>query len=138
MCYSSPLTAVGYIGYTTPNTTQPQEASIMNISEYTYLMDNYIQTAYEEFKQDDTRDLEDIVHEIADGSQQVIYYGKAWDFVSFVRFADLYEYEAAQEMVNDIGENTSDLDTLMTQMAYWLIYNIVRGAVEERLESEEE
>lgn len=110
----------------------------MNISEYTDLMNTYIQTAYEEFKQDDTRDLEDIVHEIADGSQHVIYYGKAWDFVSFVRFADLYGYEAAQEMINDIGEHTADLDTLMTQMAYWLIYNIVRGAVEERLESEEE
>ncbi len=108
----------------------------MNISEYTYLMDNYIQTAYEEFKQDDTRDLEDIVHELADSSQHVIYYGKAWDLVDFVRFADLSEYEEAQEMINDIGEHTSDLDTLMTQMAYWLIYNIVRGAVEERLEEE--
>ena len=109
----------------------------MDITEYTYLMDNYIQTAYEEFKQDDTRDLEDIVHEIADGSQHVIYYGKAWDFVAFVRFADLSEYEEAQEMIKDLGEQTSDLDTLMTQMAYWLIYNIVRGAVEERLEAEE-
>jgi hypothetical protein len=110
----------------------------MNISEYTYLMDNYIQTAYEEFKQDDTQDLEDIVHEIADGSQHVIYYGKAWDFVSFVRFADFDEYREAQSILEDIGENTADLDTLMTQTAYWLIYNIVRGAVEERLESEEE
>lgn len=110
----------------------------MNYSEYTDLMDTYIETAYEEFKQDDTRDLEDIVHELADSSQHVIYYGKAWDFVSFVRFADLSEYEAAQEMINDIGEHTSDLDTLMTQLAYWLIYNIVRGAVEERLEEEGE
>ena len=110
----------------------------MNHLEYTQTMDSLINSAYEEFKRDDTQDLEDIVHEIADGHQWVIYYGMAWDFVSFVRFADLYEYEAAQEMVNDIGENTSDLDTLMTQMAYWLIYNIVRGAVEERLESEEE
>lgn len=109
----------------------------MNHSEYTDLMDTYIQTVYEELKQDDTRDLEDIVHEIADGSQHVIYYGKAWDFVSFVRFADLDEYVEAQEMINDIGGNTTDLDTLMTQTAYWLIYNIVRGAVEERLESEE-
>jgi hypothetical protein len=109
----------------------------MNISEYTYLMDNYIQTAYEEFKQDDTRDLGDIVHEIADSSQHVIYYGKAWDFVSFVRFTDLSEYEEAQGMINDIGEHTAGCDELMTKMAYWLIYNIVRGAVEERLEEEE-
>lgn len=110
----------------------------MNHSEYTYLMDNYIQTAYEEFKQDDTRDLEDIVHQIADGSEDVIYYGKAWDFVSFVRFAYLSEYEEAQEMINDIGEHTSDLDTLMTQLAYWIMYNIIYGAVQERLDEEEE
>lgn len=135
MFYSSPLTAVGYLGYTTPNTTQPQEASIMHHLEYTDLMNTYIETAYEELKQDDTRDLEDIVHEIADGSQHVIYYGKAWDFVSFVRFADLYEYTEAQDILENNVE-TADLDTLITQMAYWLIYNIVRGAVEEKLEKE--
>jgi hypothetical protein len=110
----------------------------MHHLEYTELMNTYIETAYEELKQDDTRDLEDIVHEIADGSQHVIYCGKAWDFVSFVRFADLYEYEAAQEMINDIGEHTADLDTLMTQMAYWIMYNIIYGAVQERLEKEGE
>ena len=110
----------------------------MNHSEYTQTMNSLIDSAYEEFKRDDTQELSDIAHEIADGHQWVIYYGMAWDFVSFVRFADLYEYEAAQEMINDIGEHTSDLDTLMTQLAYWLISNIVRGAVEERLEAEEE
>lgn len=108
----------------------------MNYDEYTTTMNSLIDSVYEEFKRDDTQDLGDIVHEIADGHQWVIYYGMAWDFVSFVRFADLYEYEAAQEMINDISEHTSDLDTLMTQLAYWLIYNIVRGAVQERLESE--
>ena len=110
----------------------------MNHSEYTQTMDSLINSAYEEFKRDETQDLGDIVHEIADGHQWVIYYGTAWDFVSFVRFADLYEYEAAQEMINDIGEHTSDLDTLITKMAYWIMYNNVYGAVYERLEAEEE
>ena len=110
----------------------------MNHSEYTQTMNSLIDSAYEEFKRDDTQDLEDIVHEIADGHQWVIYYGKAWDFVSFVRRIDFDEYTEAQGILEDIGENTADLDTLMTQTAYWLIYNIVRGAVEEKLEKEEE
>ena len=110
----------------------------MNHSEYTETMYSLIDSVYEEFKRDDTQELSDIVHEVADGHQWVIYYGKAWDLVDFVRFNDLHEYEEAQEMINDIGEGTTDLDTLMTQMAYWIMYNVVYGAVQERLEKEEQ
>jgi hypothetical protein len=108
----------------------------MNYSEYTDLMDTYIQLAYDEFKQDDSRDLSDIVYEIADSSEYVIYFGKAWDLVSFVRLSDFDEYLEAQNVLEDIGEFCHELDTLMTKMAYWLIFNIVRGVVLERLDEE--
>ena len=108
----------------------------MNHSEYTQTMNSLINSAYEELKRDDTQELSDIVHEIADGHQWVIYYGMAWDFVSFVRLHDFDEYLEAQNILEDIGEFCHELDTLMTKMAYWLIFNIVLGSVEERLDEE--
>ena len=108
----------------------------MNHSEYTTTMNSLIDSAYEELKRDDTQELTDIVHEIADGHQWVIYYADAWDLVSFVRQFDFSEYSEAQEIMEDIGEETTDLDTLMTKTAYWIIFNVVHGAVQERLEEE--
>jgi hypothetical protein len=108
----------------------------MNHSEYTTTMNSLINSAYEELKRDDTQELSDIVHEIADSSEYVIYFGKAWDLVSFVRLHDFDEYLEAQNILEDIGEFCHELDTLMTKMAYWLIFNIVLGSVEERLDEE--
>lgn len=108
----------------------------MNHSEYTQTMNSLINSAYEELKRDDTQELSDIVHEIADSSEYVIYFGKAWDLVSFVRLHDFDEYLEAQNILEDIGEFCHELDTLMTKMAYWLIFNIVLGSVEERLDEE--
>jgi hypothetical protein len=110
----------------------------MNFNEYTETMHSLIDSVYEEFKRDDTQELSDIVHETVDGHQWVIYYAHAWDLVGFVRRIDFDEYAEAQDMLSDIGEHTSDLDTLMTQIAYWIMYNNVYGAVCERLEEEEE
>ena len=110
----------------------------MNHSEYVQTMNSLIDSVYDEFKRDDTQELSDIVHETVDGHQWVIYYADAWDLVSFVRQFDFSEYSDAQNIVDDIGEETAYLDTLMTKMAYWIMYNNVYGAVYERLESEEE
>ena len=110
----------------------------MNHSEYTQTMNSLINSAYEELKRDDTQELSDIVHEIADSSEYVIYFGKAWDLVSFVRLHDFDEYLEAQYTIENVCEPTTDLDALVTQMAFWVMYNIVYGAVQERLEAEEE
>lgn len=110
----------------------------MNFNEYTETMHSLIDSVYEELKRDDTQELSDIVHEMVDGHQWVIYYAHAWDLVSFVRQFDFHEYSDAQNIVDDIGEETAYLDTLMTKMAYWIMYNNVYGAVYERLEAEEE
>ena len=110
----------------------------MNHSEYTQTMNSLIDSAYEEFKRDDTQELMDICHDIADGHQWVIYYADAWDLVSFVRQFDFSEYAEAQSILEDIGELTADLDTLASQLAYWIMYNNIHGAVQERLEAEEE
>jgi hypothetical protein len=108
----------------------------MNYDEYTTTMNSLIDSAYEELKRDDTQELSDIVHEMVDGHQWVIYYAQAWDLVSFVRQFDFSEYSEAQEILEDIGEETTDLDTLMTKTAYWIIFNVVHGAVQERLDEE--
>lgn len=110
----------------------------MNHSEYTQTMDSLINSAYEELKRDDTQELSDIVHEMVDGHQWVIYYAQALDLVSFVRRIDFDEYAEAQSILEDIGELTTDLDTLASQLAFWIMYNNVYGAVYERLEAEEE
>ena len=110
----------------------------MNYDEYTTTMYALIDSAYEELKRDDTQELSDIVHEMVDGHQWVIYYAQALDLVSFVRRIDFDEYAEAQSILEDIGELTADLDTLASQLAYWIMYNNVYGAVQERLESEEE
>ena len=111
----------------------------MNVTEYTETLETLIKYAHWEYKREDnTQDLQDLVHEIVDGHARIIYTKQSWDFVSFVRFVDSFEYEEAQSMLNDIGEHTSDLDTLMSQMAYWIMFNIVYGAVQERLEAQEE
>jgi hypothetical protein len=110
----------------------------MNFNEYTETMHSLIDSVYEEFKRDDTQELSDIVHETVDGHQWVIYYAHAWDLVSFVRRIDFDEYTEAQGILEDIGENTADLDTLVTQMSYWIMYNIINGAVQERLEEDGE
>ena len=110
----------------------------MNFNEYTKIMHSLIDSVYEEFKRDDTQELSDIVHETVDGDSWVIYYGRAWELVGFVRQSCFSEYIEANNMLSDIGEHPSDIDTLMTQLAYWIMYNNVYGAVYERLEKEEE
>lgn len=110
----------------------------MNHSEYVQTMKALIDSVYDEFKRDDTQELSDIVHETVDGHQWVIYYAQALDLVSFVRRIDFDEYAEAQSILEDIGELTADLDTLASQLAYWIMYNNVYGAVQERLEAEEE
>ena len=110
----------------------------MNYDEYTTTMYSLIDSVYEEFKRDDTQELSDIVHETVDGHQWVIYYAQALDLVSFVRRIDFDEYVEAQSILEDIGELTADLDTLASQLAYWIMYNNIYGAVQERLEAEVE
>lgn len=109
----------------------------MNYSEYTQTMNALVDSVYDELKRDDTQELSDVVHDTIDGHQWVIYYAQAWDLVGFVRQADFSEYAEAQYTIENVCEPTTDLDTLITQMAYWVLYNIVYGAVQERLEAEE-
>jgi len=109
----------------------------MNHSEYTQTINALIDSVYDELKRDDTLELSDVVHETVDGHQWVIYYADAWSLVSFVRQFDFSEYVEAQYTIENVCEPTTDLDTLVTQMAYWGMYNIVYGAVQERLENQE-
>jgi hypothetical protein len=109
----------------------------MNYSEYTQTMNALVDSVYEELKRDDTLELSDIVHETIDGHSWVIYYADAFELVNFVRQFDFSEYDEAQYTVENVCEPTTDLDTLIMHMAFWIMYNVVYGAVQERLEDEE-
>lgn len=108
----------------------------MNYSEYTQTMNALVDSVYAELKRDATQELSDIVHETIDGHSWVIYYADAFELVSFVRQSDFSEYGEAQYTVENVCEPTTDLDTLITHMAFWIMYNVVYGAVQERLEDE--
>lgn len=85
---------------------------------------------YNEFKRDvsnlaydlkgeyDLADALDHVHETVDGLQAVIYHAKAWDLVNMIRQYDYSLYQEAQDMLDDICIGDTDLNTLMSSMAY--------------------
>lgn len=87
----------------------------MNIQEFRKEIVNIVAELRDEF---DTADMLDHVDMIADGRQEVIYYVRAWEFVAMIREWDFALYCEAQEMLEECFVETSDLDKMMTQMAY--------------------
>ena len=77
----------------------------------------------------DDIDVNDRIHEIADGCQYVIYYSKAWDLVNMMR---VYNNELLDEAINDWVANgfefKGDLHKYMTKLAYFLIRNGIHSA----------
>lgn len=85
----------------------------------------------------DDIDLNDRIHEIADGCQYVIYYSKAWDLVNMMQWANR---ELLEEATNESGrwctyENENDINAYMSELAYYLIRNGVYSAYQ-HIESE--
>lgn len=72
---------------------------------------------------DGEQDISDFVHEQADGSEYVIYYGKAWDLVSLIKDADSSLLYDAEDCVTDTGYTFDNLNDLMSVHAYWIIKN---------------
>jgi len=64
-------------------------------------------------------ELSDYCHEQADGSEHVIYYAMARDLVAATSASEL---EEAEQTWKDCGGEFEDLQTLHTQLAYWIIH----------------
>ena len=79
----------------------------------------------------DDIDVNDRIHEIADGCQYVIYYSKAWDLVNMMRVCNGQLFNQAVEEVQDNGfehELAGDVNKLMTWIAFFLIRNGIHSA----------
>ena len=66
----------------------------------------------------DLADALDHVHEVVDGLQAVIYYAQAWELVVMIRQGSPDLYQDAQDMVDDICIDDTNLNKLMSAMAY--------------------
>jgi hypothetical protein len=58
-------------------------------------------------------DLYDYCHQQADSDSRVIYYSEAWDYVT-----DHCDRDELEDEWKDLGFEFTDLDTLMTQLAF--------------------
>ena len=89
---------------------------------------------------DDLYDINQVIHNNADGSCHVIYYSKAWDLVNMMRSnnCELLD-EAANEMRDErcllLGED-EDVHSYMCGLAYYLIRNGIHSAYN-KLETKE-
>jgi len=80
----------------------------------------------------DDIDVNDRIHEIADGCQYVIYYSKAWDLVNMMREYNHELFTHAVEEVRDNGfEFEGDIDRHMTWIAFFLIRNGIYSAYQQ-------
>lgn len=76
--------------------------------------------------------FEDYLHQTADGSEYVIYYGKAWDLVNMIRLNDYDMYQDAQSVIYDsYGNEFLDLHRHMALMAYECIYQTLSLAIQD-------
>jgi len=73
----------------------------------------------------------DAIHEQVDGSELVIYYGKAWETVDAIHRAETLLLRRAEELREDYGMESNDINTIMTQLAYCILYIMTQEAVEE-------
>ena len=82
----------------------------------------------------DSADLHDAMHEYVDGSEYVIYYGKAWELVSVMRLTDYSTYEAATMEEELEMANFKSLDSYICYVAYNIVYHELSLAIQELID----
>ena len=87
-----------------------------------------------EIQQETDADTYDLIHQYADGRQEVIYYSRSWDFVNYIREWDWDRYDRAGEAALDLNGRPLSVDTLMTQIAYHIWVEFIEEAVQEKEE----
>lgn len=94
-----------------------------NLKEF----NDYIDLLASEYKLSGHEYFEDYCHEAADGSEYVIYNGKAWDLVNMIRVSDYSIYDDAEFALDP----QPDLQAYITTMAYEMIYQQLSLAIQE-------
>ena len=77
-------------------------------------------------------DLSERAHEVADGSEDVIYYHKAH---AIVRDSTSDELCDAESMVEDCGSEDNTYDGMATMLAFWIVYGRFTERTTEELEA---
>jgi len=83
---------------------------------------DYINMLAADFKDSGYEDCTDYAHEAADGSEYVIYYGKAWGLIDTVRSYNSGLYFDGESWALGLGEKQESLDSMITSIAYGIIY----------------
>ena len=82
----------------------------------------------------------DLAHQSVDGSEDIIYYSKAWNLVTAAREdSNLYDsgHETLVETEGDKIQEGETVDNVMTRLAYWILFNAVMEKINEVEEGEE-
>jgi len=90
---------------------------------------DYINALAADFKDSGHEDATDYAHEAADGSEYVIYYGKAWDLIDTVRSYNSDLYFEGESWALDLCTRHESLDSMITSVAYGIIFTAVLEAV---------
>lgn len=83
---------------------------------------DYIKMLSADFKQSGHKYVQDYAHEAADGSEFVIYCGKAWDMIEIVRSYNSDLFFEGESWALDLCEDHKSLDSMITSIAYGIIY----------------
>jgi hypothetical protein len=105
----------------------------MNYSEYLEMIETYA-TEYMREKENYC-DAHQYAAETADSCQEVIYYARSWDLVNLIRVSDYEVLSEAEDLLYQTGHSFENINTTMTHLAYWIIYNELSNRIYE-LESE--
>lgn len=103
----------------------------MNYNEFKTITEELFKAVVME-SQDDWSfdDWFDTAHEIVESSAEVIYTANAWDLVSSIRMNSFSLFADAEQALDDLGVEFSDIDLHMTSMAYQILMNQVMGMIE--------
>lgn len=104
-----------------------------NYYEYVKSIADDIMAEREHWSEDD---LHDIAHQHADGSQLVIYYSQAHDFVRWL--PSHVRYEAEDRASDCYADGYSSYDAAASIIAYFALEHMIMEEVTERLEKESE
>ena len=85
----------------------------------------------------DEDDWSDIAHECADGSQYVIYYGRAWALVTMLRHHDSSLFDSAEDAAFNYGIEFEGMDQVMTQIAFEIIYQHIMLTLNDKHDEQE-
>ena len=95
-----------------------------NLKDFNNYIDSLCDDVWINYKAqlNDQDDWPDIAHELADGSQYVIYYGMAWDLVTMIRQQDYSLYDCAEDSAFNYGVEFESANQMMALIAYEIIY----------------